>query len=193
MTNAHSYNLLGEIDLGVGCFNMSTLKVDKFSSEQGTCGYLKFQYNDKCFFFTSVIWNWLGVGYFNRPSTEISYFYSEIGLEVVLWASHTVGLQTPNAQLCIIKICPGTFDDFFDHFVDDYHPYMPFLPHVLQYWNIRDQPNILFNTYEEMKMVRVMLQLILQDHLYMRRAGLLGFSVLRCSSKSYFQDFSLKQ
>ena len=39
-----------------------------------------------------------GVGYFNKPYPEITYFYSDIGLEVTF--TYTAELQTPYAQLC---------------------------------------------------------------------------------------------
>ena len=46
----------------------------------------------------------------------------------------------------------GSFDIFFNAFIEDVCGYYtPFLPHVLEYWKRKDEPNILFITYEEMK------------------------------------------
>ncbi|XP_069674635.1 luciferin sulfotransferase-like [Periplaneta americana] len=45
----------------------------------------------------------------------------------------------------------GTFEDFFEGFLADVLVYSPFWDHVLDYWKLRDEPHILFNTYEEMK------------------------------------------
>ncbi|PSN38744.1 Sulfotransferase family cytosolic 1B member 1 [Blattella germanica] len=45
----------------------------------------------------------------------------------------------------------GTFQDFYDAFLADVLVYSPFWDHVLDYWRLRDEPNVLYNTYEEMK------------------------------------------
>ncbi|KAJ9583706.1 hypothetical protein L9F63_021951, partial [Diploptera punctata] len=45
----------------------------------------------------------------------------------------------------------GSFDDFLDAFLADVLVYSPFWDHVLDYWKLKDDPNFLFNTYEEMK------------------------------------------
>ncbi|XP_047120422.1 luciferin sulfotransferase-like [Schistocerca piceifrons] len=45
----------------------------------------------------------------------------------------------------------GSIDDFLEAFLDESLPYGPYWAHILGYWKLRDQPNVLFTTYEEMK------------------------------------------
>ena len=45
----------------------------------------------------------------------------------------------------------GTQEDFTEAFLHDQVIYAPFNDHVLDFWKLRDQPNILFLFYEDMK------------------------------------------
>ncbi|XP_047120424.1 luciferin sulfotransferase-like [Schistocerca piceifrons] len=44
-----------------------------------------------------------------------------------------------------------SFEHFLDWFMTDQIPFTPFWDHVLDFWKMRNEPNVLFNTYEEMK------------------------------------------
>ncbi|XP_048767572.2 estrogen sulfotransferase-like [Ostrea edulis] len=44
----------------------------------------------------------------------------------------------------------GKLTDFVDSFLKDRVPYSPWSRHVLEFWEIKDQPSILFLTYEDM-------------------------------------------
>ncbi|XP_067129640.1 amine sulfotransferase-like [Centruroides vittatus] len=44
-----------------------------------------------------------------------------------------------------------TFDEFFEHFITGKIPYGDYFDHVLSWYNHRDDSNVLFLTYEEMK------------------------------------------
>ena len=44
----------------------------------------------------------------------------------------------------------GSFDEFFDHFLDGQVAYGDYWHNVLSWWSRRAQPNVLFLTYEEM-------------------------------------------
>lgn len=45
----------------------------------------------------------------------------------------------------------GTFDDFMEAFLADQVIWAPFHSHILNFWRVRNEPNVLFLTYEEMK------------------------------------------
>ncbi|KAK7873232.1 hypothetical protein R5R35_011312 [Gryllus longicercus] len=45
----------------------------------------------------------------------------------------------------------GDRDFFFECFYEDIVAYTPLWEHMLDFWKMKDEPNILFNTYEEMK------------------------------------------
>ena len=45
----------------------------------------------------------------------------------------------------------GTFEDFFDLFLEDKVIQAPFAPHVKEAWEKKDHPNLLFLFFEEMK------------------------------------------
>lgn len=45
----------------------------------------------------------------------------------------------------------GTKEEFFEGFLDDQVLYSPFLDHVLEYWKMRQEKNVLFLFYEDMK------------------------------------------
>lgn len=47
--------------------------------------------------------------------------------------------------------CKGSKEDFIDAFVEEKCLYSPFNQHVLEFWKIRDQPNILLLFFEDMK------------------------------------------
>ncbi|XP_067009621.2 luciferin sulfotransferase [Anabrus simplex] len=45
----------------------------------------------------------------------------------------------------------GTDELFYETFINDVASYTPFWDHVLSFWRMKDQPNILFYSFEEMK------------------------------------------
>ncbi|XP_069678908.1 luciferin sulfotransferase-like isoform X2 [Periplaneta americana] len=45
----------------------------------------------------------------------------------------------------------GSCEEFVEAFMGGIVEFGPFWEHVLEFWKIRDEPNVLFNTYEEMK------------------------------------------
>ncbi|XP_047099286.1 luciferin sulfotransferase-like [Schistocerca piceifrons] len=44
-----------------------------------------------------------------------------------------------------------TLDEFGEYFIENIPMYCPFWSHVLDFWNIRNEPNVLFYSYEDMK------------------------------------------
>ncbi|XP_054260620.1 luciferin sulfotransferase-like [Macrosteles quadrilineatus] len=65
----------------------------------------------------------------NPKDAAISYFH-----HFRLWNNYT-----------------GSQDLFLKAFVEDKVVFSPFWEHVLSYWKLRDEPNVLFNTFEDMK------------------------------------------
>jgi Sulfotransferase domain len=49
----------------------------------------------------------------------------------------------------------GTKEDFIEAFLNDNIIYSPFFEHILDFWNVRHENNVLFLTYEDMKAVRL--------------------------------------
>ncbi|XP_049795530.1 luciferin sulfotransferase-like [Schistocerca nitens] len=47
--------------------------------------------------------------------------------------------------------CDLTLDQFAECFMDDLIMYCPYWDHVLPFWNLRNEPNVLFYSYEDMK------------------------------------------
>lgn len=45
----------------------------------------------------------------------------------------------------------GSFEEFCEIFLSDKAPIGPVWPHVIDFWNMRNEPNVLFLKYEEMK------------------------------------------
>jgi len=45
----------------------------------------------------------------------------------------------------------GTINDFVDEYVQDLSFYSPYWTHVKEFWNQRNEPNVHFITYEDMK------------------------------------------
>lgn len=45
----------------------------------------------------------------------------------------------------------GTFEEFCEIFLNDKAPIGPVWPHVIDFWNMRNEPNVLFLKYEDMK------------------------------------------
>lgn len=45
----------------------------------------------------------------------------------------------------------GTFEEFFDLFLEDKVLQAPFIPHVREAWELKDHPNMLYISFEEMK------------------------------------------
>lgn len=45
----------------------------------------------------------------------------------------------------------GAKEDFIEAFAKDSVPYSPINEHIIDFWNIRDEPNILFLFFEDMK------------------------------------------
>lgn len=52
---------------------------------------------------------------------------------------------------CHLHSYKGTKEDFFEAFAKDLTMYSPFNSHVLEFWKIRNNPNILYLFYEDMK------------------------------------------
>lgn len=46
---------------------------------------------------------------------------------------------------------PGNKDDYLEAFITDSFPCGPFWDHIFEFWNMKNESNILFLTYERMK------------------------------------------
>nr|ANI86002.1 sulfotransferase [Locusta migratoria migratoria] len=54
---------------------------------------------------------------------------------------------------CLIHGLTLSLDEYLECFLADSVPFTPYWTNVLEFWKLRNEPNILWNTYEEMKQV----------------------------------------
>lgn len=85
----------------------------------------------------------------------VSYIQKMIVFQIVYVARNPKDMCVSYYHYCIlVHSMRGTFEEFCDLFLKDKAPVGPIWNHILGFWRRRDEPNVLFLKYEDMKRVR---------------------------------------
>ncbi|XP_063964320.1 sulfotransferase 1C2-like [Lytechinus pictus] len=92
---------------------------------------------------THVVQRWLPGGLQDNPQAKVVYV-----------ARNPKDTAVSYFRFCeLIKELPNyvSWDEFFEEFLAGRAPYGSYFDHILPWWKLRDHPNVLFLTYEDMK------------------------------------------
>lgn len=107
-------------------------------------------------FFELELHSWLNTFYFRAHSLSLSPFAPQPlrinELQIIYVARNPKDLCVSYYHYCLlVHGLVGTFEEFCEMFLNDNAPIGPVWPHMLDFWNMRHEPNVLFLKYEDMK------------------------------------------